>query len=373
MKRDLKIGINFQEISLFIIFFMGLTIFLHSCKKKPTLPVVTTVSVSEVTHTTASSGGNVTDDGGAEVTARGVCWSSTSQTPTTADSKTTDGSGTGSFASNIEGLSPGTEYHVRAYATNDAGTSYGNTLTFPTSQGNGIGIIFNPTLTYGTVADIDGNTYKTIQIGAKKGADGNLNTTGSKAVQEWMAENLRATKYNDGTDIPLEIDNTAWTNLTTPGYCWYNNNLAEFKDIYGALYNWYAVGTGKLCPTGWHVPSDEEWHQLVLFCDPGALLGTYESMTAGIKLRETGTTHWTSDGYLATNESGITALPGGYRYDELGNFNLLGGKGYWWSSTEVQGPSGSISAWHREINASGNISRLNYGKKTGFSVRCVKD
>ncbi|MBE0674256.1 MAG: fibrobacter succinogenes major paralogous domain-containing protein [Bacteroidales bacterium] len=336
------------------------------------LATLSTTAVTSITETTAVSGGNITSDGGGTVTAKGVCWSSTSQTPTTADSKTTDGSGTGAFTSNIAGLSPGTDYYVRAYATNSAGTSYGNMVNFPTSQGNGSGIIFNPTLTYGTVTDIDGNSYKTIQIGAKKGAADNLNTTGEKAVQEWLAQNLRTTKYNDGTDIPLVTDNTAWTNLTTPGYCWYNNGAGLDKEAYGALYNWYAVGTGKLCPTGWHVPSDAEWHQLVLFCDPSALLGTIESMTAGNKLRETGTTHWVSDEYEATNEPGLTALPGGYRY-ELGNFNHLGGKGYWWTSTEVQGPSGSISAWHREINALGNVNRLNYGKKTGFSVRCVKD
>ncbi|TFG42393.1 MAG: hypothetical protein E4H43_03205, partial [Bacteroidia bacterium] len=326
-----------------------------------------------ITATTAVSGGNIASDGGGTVTARGVCWSSTSQTPTTSDSKTTDGSGTGSFTSNITGLSPGTEYYIRAYATNSAGTSYGNMVSFPTSQGSGSGIIFNPALTYGTVTDFDGNSYKTIQIGVKKGTADNLNTTGEKAIQVWMAQNLRTTNYNDGTDIPLVTDNTEWINLTTPGYCWYNNGTGLDKEAYGALYNWYAVSTGKLWPTGYHMPTDVQWHQLVLFCDPGALLGTYESLTAGIKLRETGTTHWTSDEYGATNESGLTALPGGYRYDELGNFNHLGGKGYWWSSTEVQGPSGSISAWHREMNSAGWVSRLNFGKKNGFSVRCVLD
>jgi len=327
------------------------------------LATVSTAEVTSITATTAASGGNITSDGGGAITARGVCWSSTSEMPTTADSKTTDGSGPGSFTSNITGLDAGTEYYLRAYATNSAGTSYGNQRIFPTNAGGSSSIIFNPGLTYGTVTDLDGNTYKTIQIGAKKG---------TKAAQVWMAESLKATKFNDGTDIPLVTDNSAWTTLTTPAYCWYNNDETTYKDIYGALYNWYAVGTGKLCPTGWHVPSDEEWHQLVLFCDPTALLTSYESMTAGLKLRETGTTHWASDD-LATNETGFTALPGGYRYDELGNFNHMGGKGFWWSSTQVQGPSGSISAWHREMIAGGPVSRLNYGKKSGFSVRCVKD
>ncbi|MGB4293792.1 MAG: FISUMP domain-containing protein, partial [Bacteroidales bacterium] len=90
--------------------------------------------------------------------------------------------------------------------------------------------------------DVDGNRYKVIMIGN----------------QLWMAENLRTTKYNDGTPIPLVTDNTAWSNLTSPGYCWYDNNSTN-KDTYGALYNWYTVNTGKLCPSGWHVPSDDEW------------------------------------------------------------------------------------------------------------------
>jgi uncharacterized protein (TIGR02145 family) len=230
-----------------------------------TLPTVTTGTTTPTSSTTASSGGNVTSDGGATVTARGVCWS-TSQNPTISNSRTTNGSGTGTFTSSITGLSPNTTYYLRAYATNNEGTGYGNEVSFTTSDE----IIFNPSLTYGEVSDIDGNYYKTIQIGS----------------QIWMAENLKTTRYNDGSNIPLVTDNTAWSNLTTPGYCWYNNDAATYKNVYGALYNWYAVNTGKLCPSGWHVPSEYEWTLLVNY-----LGGVY---AAGGKLKETGTTHWYS-------------------------------------------------------------------------------
>jgi len=231
----------------------------------PVLPTVTTGTTTPTSSTTASSGGNVTSDGGATVTARGVCWS-TSQNPTISNSRTTNGSGTGTFTSSITGLSPNTTYYLRAYATNNEGTGYGNEVSFTTSDE----IIFNPSLTYGEVSDIDGNYYKTIQIGS----------------QIWMAENLKTTRYNDGSNIPLVTDNTAWSNLTTPGYCWYNNDAATYKNVYGALYNWYAVNTGKLCPSGWHVPSEYEWTLLVNY-----LGGVY---AAGGKLKETGTTHWYS-------------------------------------------------------------------------------
>ena len=195
------------------------------------------------------------------------------------------------------------------------------------------------------VRDYDGNYYNTIMIGN----------------QIWMAENLKTTKFNDGTDIPLVTDGTAWGNLTTPGYCWYNKNEATYGDTYGALYNWYTIGTGNLCPAGWHVSTDAEWTALTTY--PGG-----ESVAGG-KLKETGTTHWNSPNTGATNETGFTALPGGSRSHD-GTFYYIWYGGYWWSSTE----GSAKSAWNRNLSYSdaGVFRDIDY-KKCGFSVRCVRD
>jgi uncharacterized protein (TIGR02145 family) len=203
------------------------------------------------------------------------------------------------------------------------------------------------------VKDIDGNVYKTIIIG----------------TQTWMAENLKTTKYNDGTAIPLVTDGVAWTALTTPGYCWYNNDAGSYKDIYGALYNWYTVNTRKLCPIGWHVPSDAEWTTLTNYMGDNVVGG---------KLKETGTIHWQSPNKGATNESGFTALPGAF-FSSLGIFFDLGIEGGWHSSTENyhvlpdnRGAGYQLDTWL--VYSDGvNIVPVVPGKKEGFSVRCVKD
>ena len=297
------------------------------------IPTVTTTAVSAIAQTTAASGGNVTSDGGATVTARGVCWS-TSQTPTIADSKTTDGSGSGGFTSNITGLTANTTYYVRAYATNIQGTGYGSENSFVTLSG-GSGA---------TVTDIDGNVYHTVTIG----------------TQVWMVENLKTTKYRDGTSIPNVTGNTAWDNLTTGAYSDYGNTPSN-SDTYGRLYNWYAVtDVRNICPTGWHVPTDAEWTTLTTY------LGG-ESVAGG-KLKETGTTHWNSPN-LATNQTGFTALPSGYRLNH-GTFYDIGNQGYWWSSSAHSTPY----AWYRNMHFNHIYVYRSHGNKpTGFPVRCLKD
>ncbi len=309
------------------------------------LATLTTSDVTSITKISAVSGGNITSDGGGTVTARGVCWS-TRENPTTADSKTSDGSGIGSFTSNITGLSAGNTYYVRAYAINNAGTSYASQRSFNTPEDIGA-IIFNPSLTYGTVADIEGNTYKTIQIG----------------TQIWMAENLKTTKYNDGTAIPNVTGGTEWGSLTSDGYCWYNNDPSTYKAVYGALYNSYAVNKGNLCPTGWHVPINDEWATLLNFPN-----------VHGEKLKETGTIHWSV--YGGTNESGFTALPGGVRelpsagYYE--GYHILGSNGYYWTSSPYYSPPGQ-QGWVIIDNFTHSVAWANYYKYLGCSVRCLKD
>jgi uncharacterized protein (TIGR02145 family) len=203
---------------------------------------------------------------------------------------------------------------------------------------------------------------------AIRDGDGNVYTSVTIGTQEWLIENLKTTKYHDGSAIPNVTDDTEWANLTTPAYCWYNNDITK-KTPYGALYNFYAVSTGKLCPTGWHVPSDAEWHTLALFLDADATTGTTESIIAGGKLKEIGTTHWSSPNTGATNETGFTALPGGHRY-YYATFVDNGLYGDWWSSTEISG----TNAWTRSMDFDKTIVRReNSSYGNGYSVRCIKD
>lgn len=206
--------------------------------------------------------------------------------------------------------------------------------------------VFNPSTTYGTMTDQDGNTYKTIVIG----------------TQTWMAENLRTTKYRDGSSIPNVTSPRAWIDLTTGAYCNYNNtgNIDTIA-TYGRLYNWYAVTDSRnIAPAGWHVPTDAEWSTLINY------LG---GESVGDKLRETGNTHWHSLNTGTNNETGFTALPGGYRGEGMA-FLSIGYGGVWWSATEVN----SERAWFRSLGYVGSeVSRSYYGKEIGISVRCVRD
>lgn len=296
----------------------------------PVLPSVTTTTTRPASTSTGTSGGNVTDNGGSPVTKRGVCWS-TSQNPTLADNSTENGEGNGTFTSSITGLTPNTTYHVRAYATNDVGTAYGSDRTFTTDPE--------------TVTDRDGNIYNVIRIGS----------------QLWFKENLKTTTFSNGNSIPHVSSGAAWSALTDPGYCWYYNNEGN-KDVYGALYNWYAVETGNLCPSGWRVPSDEDCLTLEKY-------NRNTESTIGGKLKEEGTEHWTSPNTGATDEWGFTALPGGHR-TASGLFENIRDHGHWWTSTSYSG----TDAWGRRLQYNEvKTFRFFVNKKTGKSVKCMKD
>jgi uncharacterized protein (TIGR02145 family) len=196
-----------------------------------------------------------------------------------------------------------------------------------------------------TVQDFDGNDYRTINIGK----------------QLWFVDNLKTSHFNDGTLIPLVNESSEWDSLKTGAYCWYNNEDSTHKDIYGALYNWYAVKTEKLCPLGWHVPSNSEWDTLIAFLD-----GNY---IAGGLMKEVGTTHWKEPNTGATNESGFSAIPGGFRIKGNG-FNNKGNSGYWWTSTEFK----DEKACSRILLYYSNIIYKDHNLMVnGYSVRCVKD
>lgn len=310
------------------------------------LPSVTTNEVSGIMYNSAIIAGNVTNDGGATIIARGVCWS-TSENPTIADNKTVEEGGVGEFISEITDLIAKTKYYVRAYATNSGGTTYGNQKSFTTPPS--YVVIFNPDLTYGNTCDIDGNTYKTIQIG----------------TQIWMAENLKTTKYNNSetiyTTIPTTLDITS---EVTPKYQWVYEGDEINASVYGRLYTWHTINDSrKVCPQGWHVPSDSEWSTLSDYL--GGL------SVAGEKLKELGTHHWQSPNLGATNESGFTATPGGSRWTN-GGFNNLYGWGWWWSSSTNE--NNIDQAWVRSLwYDSQECIRNSYYKHYGYSVRCVRD
>jgi uncharacterized protein (TIGR02145 family) len=307
---------------------IGSLICLNSCRKEPEPLALNTTAITDITYSSATSGGNITSDGGLEITVRGVCWSQ-SQNPTTVDSKTEDGSGSGVYTSTVTGLIPNTTYYLRAYATNSDGTAYGDELPFNT----------------GLLTDINGNIYNTITIGN----------------QVWMQENLKVTKLNSGTEIPNVTDEDTWSHTSEPGYGWYDNDASTYGEVYGAMYNWYAVNTGSLCPGGWHVPTDDEWTILTDYL--GGLT------IAGGPLKEAGTEHWYSPNTDATNASGFTALPGGYRSNG-GQYYSIGVRGSWYTSSEKD----NTYVWRRDMQSNhGEVQRWDNNKRFGLSVRCVKD
>jgi uncharacterized protein (TIGR02145 family) len=421
MKKSFSLVLLLSEVFCF-----------NGCEKsEPTIPVLATTAPTNITATTALSGGLIISDGGAAITARGICWG-IMVNPTTSDTKTTDGDGTGQFVSNINGIEAGTLYHVRAYATNSVGTAYGADYSFSTlgqvpsattlaatditSTGSTLNGTVNAnyasttvtfeyglTTSYGSIASgssspVTGNTVTTVNavvssltpgttyhfrikavnsLGTEYGSDmsfstlltdidGNVYNTVQIGTQVWMRENLKTTKYNDGTPIPNATDIITWASLATGGYCWYNFDTETYRDTYGALYNWHVVSPANsknVCPAGWHVPADNEWTTLINY------LGGEN--VAGDKLKETGSDHWAFDNIGASNESGFTALPGGILInDGLWIFFNINYEGYWWSSTEHS----TTYAWYCGMAYDGSyVSRNTLEKLDGLSVRCVRD
>lgn len=324
------------------------------------LPMVATNTITSITTNSATCGGDVTSNGASSVTARGVCWS-TSQNPTVSENHTTDGSGTGSFTSNITGLTTGTTYYVRAYATNSAGTSYGEQRSFTAVVDAGYSCPGAATVT-----DYDNNTYNTVQIGN----------------QCWMKENLRTTHYSDGTSIPLGSSTS-----NTTAYCYYIDNNVSNVSTYGYLYNWPAVmgdsssssanpsGVQGICPTGWHVPSDAEWIQL---SDYVGSQTQYQcsANSAYIAKALASTSGWAiimSDLCAvglepsSNNSTGFSALPAGCYGSNLSSF---GSDADFWSATQIYGNF----VYYRQITYSGAYLYRNAKDKSyGYSVRCLRD
>jgi uncharacterized protein (TIGR02145 family) len=241
----------------------------------------------------------------------------------------------------VTGLTSGTQYVFAVSAVNADGESNLSNMMTATPK-------------VSAITDTDGNVYHAVMIG----------------TQVWMVENLKTTRYNDGTALPLVTDSAAWLSLVTPGYCWYKNDSAAYGSIYGALYNFFAVRTGKLAPKGWHIAKESEWDVLNIF------LGTN-----GGPLKETGTTHWASPNIGATNSTGFSALPGGYRFfcasadirggDQKFNYNGYGG--YWWTSTAYESDPDRFSYCYSIVSSGADIFNSIVYNQCGFSVRCILD
>lgn len=289
---------------------------------------VSTSNVTSVTSNTAISGGNVTQNGGLTISTRGVCWS-TFPNPTISNAKTSNGSGMGSFVSNISGLHFNTTYYIRAYATNSSGTVYGSQISFKTLE------------------------EAEVKIGN----------------QVWMSKNLNVSTYRNGDPIPQVTDPFQWAKLETGAWCYYNNDPAT-EAIYGKLYNWYAVNDPRgLAPEGWHVPKEAEWSTLTSFLGGESLAGGKMKAISSL---------WSETNLGATNSSGFTGLPGGHRRgivtaNGLADFEYEGDLGLWWSSSVESCTNCTNSMMRGLFFGETVVSKSGLHPKHGLSVRCVKD
>jgi uncharacterized protein (TIGR02145 family) len=314
---------------------------------------VSTMPVTYITYHSAMSGVQYAGEGGSW----GLCLD-TALNPTISDQVIQFAPGYGLSGPNYlwDDLIPGTIYHVRAFTCPDIPSlstqaRYGSDVEFKTGNLD-LSIVFNTGLTYGTLADIDGNSYKTIQIG----------------TQTWMAENLRVTKYQDGSNIPYLDDKVKLANDTIGAFCYFQNSKI-YRSAFGCLYNYYAVANKKnLCPIGWHVPDQVEWTTLTSYLGGDSI--------AGGKLKEAVLNHWDIPNTGATNESGFSALPGG-SFSVIfkstgGDYTDAGTSGQWWSVT-ASGTSSSLIT-----SISDNSSECMPGSSGVdwsfcLSIRCIKE
>lgn len=315
-----------------------LTIIAGSCNKPDyiSVPVITKSEIYSLSSDAVTIKSLIkNDDEASAIISQGVCWSSMPNPTLLNDNFTVGDLSDSILFCRIEGLTYNTNYFARAIVTNSEGTAYGEEIEFTTNN---------------TLTDIEGNVYNTVSIG----------------TQVWIAENLKGTKYNDGIDI--QVINGVWSDTEPSSYCWYDFDVVN-KDITGALYNWPAVASEKMCPVGWHVPTNEEWMVLVDYVGGENNAGSY--------LKSTGTS-WDTPNLGATNYAGFTALPGGASASVVGYFTFKGMKGNWWSSTidysnDDEGRIIILSMSHNSSIMASYELLFRGGPFNFLSIRCLKD
>lgn len=304
-----------------------LLIILTGCPQNPEIdpPTLTTSEVIGITSNWAISGGVITNDGGTDINERGVCWSTTNP-PSTDDQKSTAGIGSGEYTCKLNNLEGNTTYYISAYASNSEYTGYGEVVTFSTPP---------------MAIDVEGNEFPTVIIG----------------TQTWMARNLSITHYRNGDPITYIPVGESWGETESGEYCDYDL-IGTLGGAYGYFYNWYVLSDSRgICPDGWHVPSEQDWNVLIEYL--GGML------EAGVKLRETGFSHWLKDVYEeATNESGFTALPAGMQGDDHRGVDAR-----FWTSTTPD----ANNAMYYGVAMGNQIFWANAGLSYGISVRLVKN
>lgn len=317
----------------------------------PILPTLGTSTYSYFTTTSFQASCSITNDGGSPILEKGVCWS-TSPNPTVNEiTKTLNGPGLNSFVNSITNLTPGTLYYYRSYATNSVGTAYGtqNQTTIPLPA-NPPALNFSD-LNYGTVVDIDGNAYSTIQIG----------------TQIWMAQNLRVTRYSNGDSIPNIQGSLEWADATTDAFSYYNNDTST-AEVYGNYYNYKVASDSRnVCPVGWRVPSNGNWATLVSYSGG--------SQNAADSLKEPGSVHWTTANCLTCNNpKGFTAVGAGYRSETTGSFDSFKFKTYWWTRTSFGSGTGYAYSTRANVSTiSSTALSIDNPAGRGCSIRCIKD
>jgi Fibrobacter succinogenes major domain (Fib_succ_major). len=294
-------------------------------------PVLETNSVVVKTYNSIACGGMITSDAGGQIVSKGVCWSENPE-PSITDSKAVSTQEGNTYSCFVQNLKSNTKYYIRAYATNSVGTNYGSVKSFT------LWLNYQES----PLKDIEGNEYKSVRVGE----------------QVWMQENLRTTKFQDGTSLTTLNLQSEWNEKNAPGYYVNVDNVS-----FGYIYNGYAISANKnICPAGWHIPTQAEWETLINY------LGGYS--VAGDLMKGSATMYWGKSGNDVYNLSGFTALPNGYVGSDGTSHDKLQDASFFVSTFDAQG-NPSFSTIESDLSSI-QLSQTS-SKVSGVSIRCIKD